>query len=415
MRYAVAGLCAALALGTAGSAAAATDYGALFDAVWKTVDDSFYDPTFGGRDWKAIGARYRAQLRGVRDDAGFRKVADAMLGELKVSHLYISPPSTSPSSGAGIGVEWAQIEGRTTAAVVAPLSDAWRKGLRPGDRLTGEETALRGPLGSMATVAVQACDGRARTLAVRRERAFWPPAGPAFYWSTIQTRAGARFGYLRVDRFDDGADKLADQAMEALGKTQGLVIDVRHNSGGNVTALRLASYFTQQGELPAVGLFAQPYLKTLGRPVTKADVVNGPKVVGAYADGAVFKAVSDNGGIAVFYTEDLRARRYEGPVAVLIGADTGSAAEGFAWTMRDFTRARLVGRPSAGALLSGETFDLPGGWTLTVPVQGLWGPDGQDYKDKAVPPHEAVALTRADLCAGRDRDLERAMALLSAQ
>jgi carboxyl-terminal processing protease len=163
-----------------------------------------------------------------------------------------------------------------------------------------------------------------------------------------------------------------------------------------------------------VGLFAQPYLKKLGRPVTRADVVNGPKVIGAYADGAVFKAVSDNGGIAVFYTEDLGTKRYRAPAAILIGADTGSAAEGFAWTMRMFTKARLIGRPSAGALLSGETFDLPGGWKLTVPVQGLWGPDGQDYKDKAVPPHEVVALTRADLCSGRDRDLERAMEYVGA-
>ena len=79
MRYRLASICALGALATGSAAWAATDYPALFEATWKTVDESYYDPTFGGRDWKAIGARYRPQVAGVRDDAGFRKVADAML------------------------------------------------------------------------------------------------------------------------------------------------------------------------------------------------------------------------------------------------------------------------------------------------------------------------------------------------
>ena len=420
MRRTAAGLAAlVLAIGAAGSAAAQGaqkgDYPALFDQVWKTIDEGFYDPTFGGRDWKAIGARYRARLAGVRDDKGFAALAGEMLGELKVSHLHLSPPSTSTASGAGIGVETREIAGARTVVEVAPLSDAWAKGLRPGDVLAGEPEALRGPLGSTATVAVRSCDGRARTLSVRRERALWPPAKPGFTWSTIATGPGARFGYLRIDRFDDGAAEIADQAMADLGKTQGLIIDVRRNSGGNASALRLASYFTRPGERPSFALFAQPWLKALGRPVTAEDVRKGPRIVRAYTTEAVQKAVGDNNGAAVFYIEDLGDKRYAGPVVVLIGEDTGSAAEGFAWTMREETSARLIGRQSAGALLSSDTVELRGGWKLTLPIQGIWGADGRDYGDKAVPPHEVVPLTRADLCAGRDPDLQRAMAVLGAR
>ncbi len=402
-----------VAAGASQARAAETDYPALFDSVWKTVDERFYDPSFRGRDWRAIGARYRAQLAGARDDKAFEALAEAMLGELKVSHLHLSPPSTSAASGAGIGVETREIEGARTVVEVAPLSDAWSKGLRPGDRLGGPPEALRGPLGSQAQVAVQACDGRSRTLSVRRERAFWPPARPGFEWRTIETGPGARFGYLRIDRFDDGAAEIADQAMADLAKTKGLIIDVRRNSGGNASALRLASYFTPPGERPSFALFAQPWLKALGRPVSRQDVLSGPRIVGAYTTEAIMKAVGDNRGAAVFYIEDLGPRRYAGPVVVLIGEDTGSAAEGFAWTMRMETKARLLGRQTAGALLSSDTFELMDGWKLTVPVQGIWGADGQDFADKAVPPHELIPLTRADLCAGRDRELERAMEVLT--
>lgn len=404
-----------LAAGTGQAWAAGTDYPALFDQVWKTIDEGFYDPTFGGRDWRAIGDRYRARLPSIGDDKAFRSLADAMLGELKVSHLYLSPPSTSTASGVGIGVETREIGGARIVVEVAPLSDAWAKGLRPGDRLDGAPEALRGPLGTQARVAATACDGRARTLSVRRERAFWPPEKPGFTWRTIETGPGARFGYLRIDRFDDGAAEIADRAMADMANTRGLIIDVRRNSGGNASALRLASYFTQGGERSSFALFAQPWLKVLGRPVTAEDVLKGPKVVGAYTTEAIMKAVGDNKGAAVFYLEDLGAKRYAGPVVVLIGEDTGSAAEGFAWAMRAETSARLVGRKTAAALLSGDTVELIGGWKLTLPVQGIWGPDGRDYADKAVPPHELVPLTRADLCAGRDRDLERAMAVLEAR
>src|SRR5688572_3817186 len=114
-----------LAAGAGQAWAAQTDYPALFDQVWKTVDEGFYDPTFGGRNWRAIGDRYRARLPSVRDDKAFRALADEMLGELKVSHLHLSPPSTSTASGAGIGVETREMGGARIVVEVAPLSDAW--------------------------------------------------------------------------------------------------------------------------------------------------------------------------------------------------------------------------------------------------------------------------------------------------
>ncbi|HYF23987.1 MAG TPA: S41 family peptidase [Caulobacteraceae bacterium] len=397
-----------LAAGGAQAAPVEPKYERLFDAAWKAVDQTFYDPAFHGVNWKAVGARHRAKLAGVDTDAEFQALVSAMLAELKSSHLSVRPPSSSSARGVGPAVQVRDYAGRRVITEVAVASDAQRQTLRPGDVIMSG--ALSGPLGSTATLEVETCSGERRTVSVRREAAFWPPARPAFSWSQIAVRPGVKIGYLRVDRFDDGAAELIDAAMADLGGTSGLIIDVRNNSGGNTSALRLGSYFGD--EAPAVVLLSRAYLNALGHPVGPADIRDAPKVSGAYTDESVFAAVTRHQGSAGFWTEDVGAKRYKAPVVVLTGEDTGSAAEGFAWYMRLNTHARLVGRPTAGALLSGETTPLGDGWSITIPVHGVWGPDGTSFNDASVPPHETVAAGREDLCQGRDADIARALDLL---
>jgi carboxyl-terminal processing protease len=394
-------------------ALAQSKYDALFDALWSKVDQNFYDPHFHGVDWKAAGAHYREKLAGVESDAQFEALASAVLAELHASHTHITPPSDSPASSVGIGVRVHTIVGQDVVTQIAPLSDAWRAGLRPGDALLSAPVSLRGEAGSPAQVDVAHCDGTHSSYSIRRAGAFWPPEEPGFRWSSIELNEKTRIGFIVIDRFDDGAAALADRAMADLKDTQGLIVHIRANTGGNASALRLASYFGK--ESPAFVLLSRPYLVALGHPVTQADVMAAPKVEGAYTDAAVFQAVGDKGGGAAFWSEDVGAKRYGGPVVVLTGEDTGSAAEGFAWFMRLKTSAHIIGRRTQGAFLGGESFDLPGGWSLTLPVYGLWGPDGGDYGDKPVTPDRTIALARNDICQGRDREIEAAMDYLTAR
>lgn len=399
---------AALACCVGTGALAQSDYPALLDKVWSTVDNNFYDPTFNGSDWKAVGIRYRARVASVKTDEDFKALASAMLNEIGTSHLYIVAPSRSAASGVGIGVGYRELDGSVLVSQVTPLSEA---GVRVGDRLLSSRESLIGEVGTRAQGRFEDCGGKVRDVSARRIAAFWPPEHPAFQWWSAKVSQIQTIGYIRIDRFDDGAAALADRAMAELKDTAGLVIDVRENSGGNASALRLASYFAA-GETPAFALFARPYLQALGHKVTRADVAGAAKITGAYTDEAIFAAVSSNKGAATFWSEDLSDRRYLKPVVVLIGEDTGSAAEGFGWMMRGLPQVKFVGRRTAGALLSADRFPLPGGWVLTVPVQGVWGADGSDYRDRAVAPDVAVPWTRADMCSGRDPDVLAALALL---
>lgn len=364
-----------LAANSAGAQSNARSRTEVFDAVAKTVSEQFYDPAFHGVDWARVQARYRERLDRVTDDAGLQRLIEQMLDELKSSHLHIY--RTVPgSSGVGLSARIESVDGTDTVLELAPLSDARAKGLRPGDRLVGGVAALNGPAGTVVDVSVQRCDGTTTQLKIRRERWQFPEEHPGWRWSRIRIAPDKVIGYIRADRFDDGAADLADQAMAELGRTQGLVIDVRTNSGGNISAMRLASYFVDRGG-PSFALLSRPYLQKLGRPVTAADIAAAPKVIGRYRGGDVAEALSKGDGAATFHVEDLGSKRYRAPVVVLMGPGTGSAAEGFAWGMKTWSSARLVGAATAGAILSGEDFDIAPGWSLTVPVAGHWSADAK--------------------------------------
>jgi len=382
----------------------------VFDAVVKTVREQFYDPAFHGVSWTDVHARYRARLGEVTSDVELQRLIEQLLGELKSSHLYVH--RTVPgNSGVGLGARIEPVEGVDTVLELAPLSDARAKGLKRGDRLVDGVSALNGPAGTVADVKVQRCDGSTTQLKIRRERWQFPLEHPGWRWSRIRIAPDRIIGYIRIDRFDDGAAELADQAMAELGRTQGLVIDVRSNSGGNISSMRLASYFMEGGA--GFALLTRSYLQGLGRPVTAADIASTPKVIGRYRGQDVAEALTKGSGAAVFHFEDLGVKRYRAPVVVLVGPGTGSAGEGFAWAMKTRSNARLVGTQSAGALLSGEDFDIAPNWSLTVPVAGHWTPAGEAFNDKPVTPHEVVPETRADLCIERDAGAERAVAILA--
>lgn len=395
----------------AGAASAQTrDYTAVFDELDRAVRANYYDPHFGGHDWKAISARYRAQLGQVETDADFQRLGQRMLGELGVSHVVVHRPGQNLPT-MGLGARWEIIDGQPVILEIDPASGARAAGLRPGDRIL-DASAIRGPRAEPARLDVERCDGARETLSVPRESAFWPPRQLTISWSTLRRGDGRSVGYIRADRFSDDAAGLIDSAMATVKDTDGLLIDIRNNSGGNASALRLLAYFAEAG--PGVALLSRSFLETLDGPVEAADLSPIHRVERAYTTEGVFKAVADGEGAVMLMIEDIGDLRYDKPVIILIGPETGSAAEGFAWGARDQTDAVLVGRNSAGALLSSDRFDLPEGWGVTLPVHGNWGPDGRDYGDRVVPPHIQTVLTREAICRNEDPDLVAAIQALEA-
>lgn len=379
----------------------------IFDAAWQKVNDSFYDPSFTGVDWRAVRERYRPEAVRARNNAEFHAVMKRMLKELPVSHLEISMPREAGQ--AGTGVRTALIEGKNVIVEVPPASDAQRQGIRVGDILL-QPNLESGPLGSTATLRVKGCDGRIRVVKARREL-HSQTERPSIRWRTFSVANGRRIGYIKAVRFDDDVAPLVDSAMAELKNTSGLIIDIRDNSGGNMSFVRLSSYFAE-GEHLVAALLTRYYLETQGSTPSAIDPANLPKAKKTYTDEAVFDAMRSNAGAVGIYSEDLGENRYRGKVAVLINEETASAAEGFAWHMKLKTRSTLIGRKTAGALLGAEYFTLPGGWRLAVPTHSGWGPDGKPVIDEPVLPHIETKWSLKDICSGIDPDMAKALEIV---
>ncbi len=68
------------------------DRAEIFRQVWETVNEHYYDPTFRGLDWRAVGERYRPRAESARGDAEFYGVFELMLAELRDGHTIFIPP-----------------------------------------------------------------------------------------------------------------------------------------------------------------------------------------------------------------------------------------------------------------------------------------------------------------------------------
>jgi hypothetical protein len=100
---------------------------------------------------------------------------------------------------------------------------------------------------------------------------------------------------------------------------------------------------------------------------------------------------------------------YRGPLVVLIDAETQSAAEMFAGGVQASGRAVVVGQRSAGATLPSAAKELPTGAILQYAFADFVGGDGRVIEGVGVEPNLSVKLTRRQLLAGRDPQLEAAL------
>ena len=413
-----------LLLALALSPAAATDtqakpdpkYEEIFVQIWTTINDNFFDPNFLGVDWKAVRTQYGAKVAAVRDDAKFAELMNEMVRRLPVTHLGVRPPEKGVKLG--IAVKTVDIGSKKVVASVDAQSDAYRQGIRPGDIVLTDEKAARGGWGTKAEISLQDCGGHLRSLSVRREPMRWPPPRPSIRWRVLRPTPEKELGYIQIldfedDKRDDFAP-LVDKAMGELSETDGLIIDIRDNPGGNLSLLRLVSYVTPKPQF-AVALLSRPFLQKMGHApdvLSPEAMAKLPRVTAAYTTKAIVDAMKENGGGAAFYTEEIPTQ-YKGKIVVLMNGGSSSAAEGFAGIMKGHPNTILVGRKTAGVMAGAENFDMPYGWTLRFPTHSSWRPDGRSWRDESIPPDVEVPLTRQDVCNDVDNDFAKAFDLLT--
>jgi carboxyl-terminal processing protease len=80
------GVIVLLAVSSLTAAVATPSQGAIFEEVWQTVQDNFYDPKLRGVDWQALRDKYQSQAVNASSREESARVINQMLGELQSSH-----------------------------------------------------------------------------------------------------------------------------------------------------------------------------------------------------------------------------------------------------------------------------------------------------------------------------------------
>ncbi len=68
----------------------------IFSDAWRWYRDFFYDGHMHGQDWKDVGDRYRAMIPNLSSRAGLNWLMSQMVGELCVGHAYIGGGDMGP-------------------------------------------------------------------------------------------------------------------------------------------------------------------------------------------------------------------------------------------------------------------------------------------------------------------------------
>ncbi|MDX1625969.1 MAG: S41 family peptidase [Wenzhouxiangellaceae bacterium] len=373
----------------------------VFDEVWRRFRDYFYVGNMHGYDWKALRDQYRPLVDHVAHRVVLNDLMGQMIGELNVSHAYVAggdlglpdrpdvallgarlvldaergryrierilegqndePRYRSPLTETGVDVE----EGDWLLAVNArPLTERDN----PYEILTGLGD------GPVALTVSERADGRdARTVLVEPI----DDEQPLHYigWvrgnlEQVREASDGRLGYLHIP--DMGADGIREFIKWFYGQihTDGLVVDVRSNGGGNVS---------------------QMIIERLARKPLSLGYSRTNPLVSTYPNQA-----------------------YDGHLVALLDANSASDGDIFPYQFRNAGLGPLIGVRSWGGVVGitnhGPVID---GGSVNVPEFGFLNTEGEYViEGEGVEPDIRVLNDPASRLAGRDLQLEKAIEVL---
>lgn len=384
---------------------------AVFDDVWQTINDRYYDAHFHGVDWWAQRVQFRSLAAEARDPGELYTVLRRLLTSLRDAHTRVYAPEQKfdweHPRFVTIGLSLREIEGQLTVVGVERGSAAEHSGIRAGDVLqtiNGEDALLTlerklreqtgsstpqaarlfalssltdGPPGNAVAIEWVGADNKLRQANLQR------------HWQqrTLGVRITRHSGIavIAIDAFTrELAVEFARATNGKLGKARGIVLDLRNNGGGDAQAM---------GEIASAFL---PVATGLGQFTDR--------------QGNVSLRIETRAMSAITYYQSKPIRV---PIVILTSERTSSAAEIFIAALKQTERATVLGGQTCGCVLAVRMHHaLPDGGELEVSELDYHTALGVRLEGAGIKPDEVISLTRRDIYARRDRVLQSAFAQL---
>jgi tricorn protease len=371
----------------------------VFNEAWRINRDFFYDPNMHGANWESIRKKYEVFLPELTNDADLYRVIRWMLSELSVGHSYHTPGErlferkTVP--GGLLGADYDVADGRYRF-----------KKIYGGLNWTAE---LRSPL---TAPGVNVKEGE-YLLAVKGVDL----KPPTELYSLFENTAGKSIEITVGPNADGKGSRVVtvepltnEYALRNLDWVEGNLKKVEKATGGRVAYVYLPD--TAMGGLTA---FKRYFFPQIDKDAIILD-----------------ERYNSGGSIADYYIDNLRkpflsyfAPRYgadwkipsaglQGPKVMLINEGAGSGGDMLPWMFRQTKLGPLVGKRTWGGLVGiGGYPQLMDGGNVTAPSMAFWSPvEGWSIENQGVAPDVEVEQWPADVIAGKDPQLEKAIEIV---
>ena len=379
---------------------------AVFDDVWETILERYYDPKFHGIDWQAKRETYRPAAARAANSLEFYDVLRQMIASLRDAHTRVYSPDEkfdwwSPRF-VTVGLTVREVEGAPTVIQVEAGTAAARTDIRQGDVIVSVDDV---PVAQFVAQRLRnlglADDGHIRDRVIAN--LFDGPAGTNVrigwinrngkpkstvlqrYWSQrnlgFNNQRKGKIAILRLDAFTQSvAIEFTKSLPDVLEGAEGIVLDLRANGGGDAEAMAdVASLFLDEGT--NLGKFAD-------RSGASFELQTFPKRLWRSSAPAPIKL----------------------PLVVLTSENTSSAAEILAATLQAKGRAQVLGSGTCGCVLAIRSrHALPDGGVLDVSEFDYKTAGGVRLEGAGVKPDKVTPLTRSDIYSRHDRALDRAI------
>ena len=368
-----------------------------FRKIWRTLGERFYDESMNGKDWDAILKTYEESAANARESRQFDRVVAQLLGELNASHLTfkstrwglkskgfkVKKPTAHP--GVQFKASW---EGPLVIEEVIPGTPISQVPSAPlaGEtvlRIAGKDVDSSTPLGQW----FNGSEGRVIPIVIANQEGEKRVVDliPVSYSAVRSLKKKQMlerahkaanvegFGYLAFPRMkkSDLEKFMVELYRTSLG-SEGIILDLRNNSGGRV-ADELLALFCQP-----VHTFTLPRSGSFGYP-----------------------------------TDRRVSPAWNGPMVVLCNENTYSNAEIFCHAFKQADRGKLVGEPTNGGVISAVGVKIPEVGELQVPFRGWFhAQTGRDLELNGAVPDEVVPQLPQNEVAGDDPQFDTAMRIL---
>ena len=374
-------------------------------------------------DWDARYMAYLPQVRAAQTTEDYYRVLMHFMNALEDGHTRVLAPTelidrfngvtavqtrliqgkiiitgvSDPAleaHGIRTGAEIVTIDGKPALDYAKTDAAPYVFGFTPQDRAIWQFgfQLLRGPVDRPVQLTVK--DGRGKTFSASVPRVHNDGAFgilPKLATPALFKMLPGNVAYLQINWFvDDAGIKALKENFAAASAADGLIIDIRQNGGGN-----------DDYSHALVSILAdKPFKGSNWRTVDyKAAYRSWNRPVGWHRSPA-----------PTFQPDP--ALHYGKPVVVLTSGRTYSAAEDFLVSFISSGRGKLVGEPSGGSTGNPMLIKLPGGGTAFICTKDDSFANGRVFEGVGIAPDIEVKPTIADIRAGRDPVLERAVKVL---